>query len=117
MKKWTTRISGTKDGELVVRGKKLSSIVSPVDGSAGSFSSAAFFIISGREPSVNEAAMWNAILISVIEHGVAAPSAFVPRVVASTGNSVNAALAAGMLAIGDYHGGAIEDAARLLASD
>jgi citryl-CoA lyase len=113
MKKFTTHVSGAKDGEFVVRGKKLSEIVASGKG----FSSAAFFTIAGREPSDAEAKLWDAMLTSVIDHGVAAPSAFVPRTVASTGNSVNAALAAGMLAIGDYHGGAIEAAAELLASD
>lgn len=110
--KWRTGISQSKEGELYVRGAKLTDLIR-----AATFPQAVFLTLRGRMPSAAEEAMLNVILVACVEHGVQAPSAFVPRAVASTGNQVNAALAAGMLAIGDWHGGAIEEAARCLQSE
>ena len=109
--KWTTRISTHKEGELYVRGKKLTKLIGAL-----SFSQMIFFILKGKLPKPNEAKLLDAILVSSIEHGVEAPSAFVPRVIMSTGNHINAALAGGLLAIGEHHGGAIEKAAMCLQS-
>jgi citryl-CoA lyase len=55
----------------------------------------------------------DAILVSSVDHGVTPPSALATRVVRSGGNPLNAAVAAGVLAIGDSHGGAIEQCAKL----
>ena len=109
--KWKTSISTKKDGQVYIRGKSLSKMVEEF-----SFADAIFFILSGKMPSASESKLFNAILISSIEHGVETPSAYVARTVASTGNSVNAALAAGVLTLGEHHGGAGEGAAKLLGS-
>ena len=53
------------------------------------------------------------ILVSSVDHGATPPSSLATRVVMSGGNPLNAAVAAGILAIGDSHGGAIEACARL----
>jgi len=81
-----------------------------------SFVEAIFLALQGRFPKKNETKMLDAVFVSLIEHGIEVPSAFVARSVASTGNSANAAIAAGVLAMGDFHGGAIEGAARYLQS-
>lgn len=105
---WKTKISVHKEGELHVRGQKLTELIAKYG-----FIEGIFLIILGRLPKPAEADVLSACLLACIDHGVEVPSAFVGRVVASTGNSVNAALAADMLAIGDYHGGAIEGAMEL----
>ena len=110
--KWKTKISTHKDGELYVRGEKLTSLLGKT-----SFSEAIILLLRGTPAEKNESKMMDAILVSCIEHGVEAPSAYVPRVIASTGNSMNAALAGGLLAIGEHHGGAIEKAAKYLQSE
>jgi citrate synthase len=56
----------------------------------------------------------NAILVSSVDHGATPPSVLGARAVMSGGNSLNAALAGGVLVIGDTHGGAIENAARIM---
>ncbi len=71
----------------------------------------------GDFPTLRESELLNSMLVASVEHGVEAPSAFVPRVVASTGNSMNAALAASALTIGEKHGGAIEAAAKMLTDE
>jgi citrate synthase len=56
----------------------------------------------------------NAILVSSIDHGATPPSVLGTRTVVSGGNPLNAAIAGGVLVIGDTHGGAIEQSARIL---
>lgn len=109
---WKTKISTHKGGELYVHGKQLTKLVGN-----SSFSEMIFFLLKGKLPKSNEAKLLDAMLVSCIEHGVEAPSAYVPRVIISTGNQMNVALAGGLLAIGDYHGGAIEKAGMYLQSN
>lgn len=110
--KWRTAISTHKGGELYIRGEALTKLIDKY-----SFTEAIFLILKGTVPGKREKEMLDAVLVAPIEHGVEAPSAFVARTVASTGNSMNAALAAGFLATGDWHGGAVEQAARMLQSN
>lgn len=107
--KFKTSITKHVDGVAVIRGHKLTDLIA-----GKSFTQTIFLILSGQEPSKQQAGMLDAILVSGLDHGPGPASGFVPRVVASTGNSVNAALAAGTLTIGDYHGGAIEGAMETL---
>lgn len=110
--KWKTAISTHKDGELYARGVALSALIEK-----HTFSEAVFLMLAGRMPTAPEKEIFDAMLVSMVEHGVEVPSAFAPRVSISAGNSMNAALAAGALATGDWHGGAIEKAAHMLASE
>lgn len=109
--KWRTAISVHKNGELYVRGIRLTKLIKEA-----SFIEAIFLALRGRFPQKKEANMLEAIFVSMIEHGVEVPSTFVARSVASTGNPFNAAIAAGVLAMGDFHGGAIEQAAKFIQS-
>lgn len=109
--KFITAISTHKNQELYIKGLKLTDLIE-----THSFAQGIFLLLKGALPTDKEDAMLNTLLIAMMEHGVQAPSSFVSRTVASTGNPVNAALAAGVLAIGEYHGGAIEQCAKLLQS-
>ena len=66
-----------------------------------------FLLHQDRLPTEDERRLIDAILIAVSNDGPSAPSAAAARIVAS-GNrqSMEAAIAAGVLAIGDVHGGA-----------
>ena len=57
------------------------------------------------------------MLVASVENGIEAPSLYVPRIVAASGNDFHVALAASCLAIGSKHGGAAEACAMILASD
>lgn len=74
-----------------------------------------FLLHRSRLPSADERRLIDAILISSTDHGPGSPSALAARVVA-TGNrrAPEAAVAAGLLAIGDFHGGAGEQCMVLL---
>jgi len=110
--KWKTSISGNKDGELFIRGQKLTDLIAN-----NTFTETIFLLLKGKFPDDIERELFDAVLVSMIEHSVAVPTGFVPRVVASTGNNLHTAIAAGALSVGDHHGGALENAMTMLQSD
>ena len=70
--------------------------------------------MTGELPSPAVARLIDAILVSSIDHGATPPSALAARTVASTGATLSASVAAGIMSINRHHGGAIEDCARQL---
>src|SRR5438045_4359638 len=79
-----------------------------------SFGSAVYLILTGELPAPAVARLMDAILVSSIDHGATPPSALAARTVASTGATLSASVAAGIMSINRHHGGAIEDCARQL---
>ena len=102
MEPWRTAIVSSDESQIRVRGYDVTSLMRQV-----SFAETVFLLHQGRLPTKEEGRLLDAILISVADHGPGAPSAAAARLVAS-GNreSVSCAIAAGVLAIGDHHGGA-----------
>lgn len=107
--KWKTYISEIKPGEIRVRGYDITEIMEKL-----SFAQAVFLLLKGEIPTPEESKMMEAILVSSIDHGVTPPSVLGTRSVVSGGNPLNAAVAGGVLTIGDWHGGAIEQCAQIL---
>ncbi|MBI4123029.1 MAG: citryl-CoA lyase [Parcubacteria group bacterium] len=110
--KFKTKISKTEGNKHSIRGKNLLELIEK-----HSFTDVIFLLLRGDIPNEKEKALLEAMLVASVENGLEAPSLFVPRVVAASGNDMHVALAAGMLAIGSKHGGAGEQAAMLLASN
>ena len=108
-KKWKTSISGIVNGETLIHGYKITELIDQV-----SFTEAIFLELKGELPTEKERAMLDAILISTIDNGMGPPSVTNARNSASAGNPMQAAVAAGVLGVGEFHGGAIEECARLL---
>ena len=106
---WKTSITDIAPGQIRVRGYNITDIMEKL-----SYAEAVFLILKGELPSKAEAELMNAILVSSIDHGASPPSVLGTRTVMSGGNSLNAAIAGGVLVIGDTHGGAIEQSARIL---
>jgi citryl-CoA lyase len=100
-----TKISKIESGDVTIRGEKLSSLVK-----TGNFTDSIFLLLSGRKPKIQESILFEKILTSVIDHGMGTTSSLSSRFVASGGNSLNVGVGAGILSIGNYHGGAIENA-------
>ena len=71
-------------------------------------------LVQGTLPNARQRALLEAVFVASVENGAHAPSVFVPRVSASVGNDIHVALAAGLLAMGERHGGAAEQAADVL---
>lgn len=107
--KFDTKISTTKEGEHFIYGEKVTELMQ-----IHTFTDTIFLLYTGKLPTDGERSLLDAMLIAGAEHGVETPSAYVPRVSAASGNSVHTAIAAGVLAIGEAHGGAGEAAAYLL---
>ncbi len=108
-KKWRTAITQHLGHETYIRGYRLLDLVGNL-----SFAQAVYLILKGELPTEKESKMMEAMLVSVIDHGIAPPSAIAARSVASGGNSLNVGVAAGVLAFGSAHGGALEDAMKFL---
>jgi citrate synthase len=106
---WNTKISKVEPDHIITRGYRQEELIGNVP-----FASAFFLLVKGRMPDKKEARMIDAIITSSIDHSVTPPSTHAARVVASSGVPLPTAVAAGILAVGDIHGGAIEDGARVL---
>lgn len=109
--KWTTAITKIEPNKVAVRGHDIATLMGTV-----SFGAAVYLILTGKLPDDNVARLMDAILVSSIDHGATPPSALAARTVASTGASLSASVAAGIMSINKHHGGAIEDAARYFAA-
>jgi citrate synthase len=81
------------------------------------FTDTIFLLHLSRLPSPGERRVLDALLIGVADHGSGAPSCAAARLAAS-GNrsSISSAIAAGILAIGDDHGGAGSNCMELIAA-
>ncbi len=106
---WKTAITEIGPGKIRVRGYDITEMMAHL-----SFSQAVYLILRGELPDDKESRMMEAILVSSIDHGASPPSVLGTRNVISGGNPLNAAVAGGVLVIGDTHGGAIEQSARIL---
>jgi citrate synthase len=106
---WKTGITDIGPNRIRVRGYDIAEIMGKL-----SYAETVFLLLKGELPSKAEAELMNAILVSSIDHGASPPSALGTRAVVSGGNSLNAAIAGGILVIGDWHGGAIEQAAKIM---
>jgi citrate synthase len=94
---------------IVVRGHDLNELIGNV-----SLGDMAFLELKGRLPTAAESTVFNAIAITLVEHGLT-PSAIATRLTyLGAPESVQGAVAAGLLGMGDVFGGPVGDAARML---
>jgi citrate synthase len=104
MESWRTAVVNADDTHIWVHGYDVTDLMRQ----AG-FVETVFLLHRGRLPNAGERKLLDAVLVGSADHGPGAPSCATARLAAS-GNrqSVSAAIAAGVLAIGDEHGGAGE---------
>ncbi len=106
---WKTSITKIEPNKIVVRGYLLDQLM-------GNFSycQLIYLLIKGELPTRNVGKILDAILVSCVDHGVSPPSCQNAMIAASTGAQLNAAIASGILAINEFHGGAIEKSMQFL---
>lgn len=111
MEPWRTALVQSRDGEIWIHGLNVVSLMR-----TATFTDTIFLLHRGRLPDHRERSILDAILTASSDHGPGAPSCATARLAAS-GNrqSLSAAIAAGILAIGNEHGGAGELCMRLIA--
>ncbi len=108
-KKLRSDLAWSTTDRIVVQGHDLVDLLGNT--SLGDF---AFLELKGRLPTPKESAVFNAIAITLVEHGLT-PSAIAARMTYfGAPESLQAAVAAGILGMGSRFGGSIEEAARNL---
>lgn len=107
--KWSTKITKVEPNHLITKGYRQEDLIGNVP-----FTHVVYLLLKGELPQENHGKMMDAILTSCIDHGVTPPSSMASRIVASGGVPLPSAVAAGILSIGDAHGGAIEKGAKFL---
>src|SRR6478609_3840159 len=111
MEPWRTAIATSDATNIWIRGQAVTSLMR-----TASFTDVIMLLHLGRVPSPGERRLLDALLIGVADHGAGAPSCAAARLAAS-GNrsSISSAIAAGILPIGDDHGGAGSNCMELIA--
>ena len=102
MDSWRTAITNADGNRILVRGHDLVSLMRQ-----GTYADVVALLLGGHKPDEGERKLIDAMLIAIADHGAGSPSAATARM-AATGNrsAPEAAVAAGILAIGDAHAGA-----------
>ncbi len=103
--KYRTGITTHKDGKVYLRGKNLIDLADKV-----SFVALIYLALRGELPDEKAEKMLSAMLAISIDHGVEPSSVVAARNIYSAGSPLQAAVAGGILAFGEFHGGAIEAA-------
>ena len=96
--------------KIVVRGHDLpNELIGHID-----LGGMAFLEIMGRRPSVQEAEVFNALLVTLVEHGMT-PQAIATRMInAAAPEALQAAVAAGLCGVGSVFAGGSEQCAKIL---
>src|SRR5512141_2180008 len=102
MEPWRTAITDSDREHVWVRGYDVTELMANI-----TFADMVFLLHRGELPTPAERKIIDAILVAIADHGPGAPSSMAARTIA-TGNrrAVEAAIAGGILAIGDAHAGA-----------
>lgn len=111
MQSWRTAIVNKDETHIWIRGYDITELMRQTG-----FVDTVFLLHRSRLPTEGERRLLDALLVAGADHGAGAPSCATARLAAS-GNraSLSAAIAAGILAIGDEHGGAGETLMKLIA--
>ena len=110
-KKIRSDIGWSTVDRIVVRGKDLpNEILGHLN-----LGDMAFLELTGRAPNANESKLFNAMVVTLVEHGVT-PSALVARLTyLGAPEALQAAVAAGLLGLGSVFVGSMEGVAKLLS--
>src|SRR6516164_2225286 len=107
--RWQTALTSIAPNKILVRGYPLDEMMGRL-----TFGEAAYLLLMGELPSPAIGRMFDAILVSSLDHGVTPPSTLAARNVATSGAPLKDCVAAGVLAFGPHHGNDIESCMRFL---
>jgi citrate synthase len=106
---WRTSLSSVEPNKILIRGYRVQDLMERC-----SFGDILYLTFKGDLPAGNEGKLIEMIMVSSTDHSFFAPSIDAARFVASGGVPLQAAVAAGIISLGDHHGGAIEQCSKLL---
>ncbi len=106
---WETSVTKIEPNKIQLRGYPIDQLMGNVP-----YAAVVYLAIKGELPDEKVARLMDIMLVSSVDHGATPPSTLAARTVASTGAPLNNCLAAGILSINRFHGGAIENAMLLL---
>jgi citryl-CoA lyase len=107
--KWRTALTSIEPNKILVRGYPLDELMGRV-----TFGEAIYLLFMGELPTPGIGRLMEAMLVSFIDHGTTPPSTMAARNTATTGATLRACVAAGVLGFGRYHGGDIESCMQFL---
>ena len=100
---WTTALSETTPESISIRGYEIAELIGTVP-----FPAVVYLLFTGELPDPAAARLIDAVMVASIDHGAGAPSALAARTAISGGATLQAGTAAGLLALGEFHGAAVE---------
>ena len=109
--RWQSALTSIAPDKILVRGYCLDEMMGRL-----TFAESVYLLLMGELPTPSIGKMFDAILVSSIDHGVMPPSTLAARNVATSGAPLKDAVAAGILGFGPRHGGDIESCMRFLDS-
>lgn len=105
---WRTAIIDMEPGRIALRGHPVEELI----GNTG-FAEMIWLMVTGKRIEGHRAALFEAALVSAVDHGPQAPSIAAARMAATCGIGLQSAMATGLNMLGDVHGGAGEQAVTL----
>ena len=106
---WRTSLSAVEPNKILIRGYRVEDLMARC-----SFGDIIYLTFKGDLPDGNQGRMIEMIVVSSTDHSLLAPSIDATRFVASGGVPLQASVAAGIISLGEHHGGAIEQCAQFL---
>ncbi|WP_433170487.1 citryl-CoA lyase [Actinoallomurus sp. CA-150999] len=106
---WATAVSHMEPGVVEIRGRPVQELIGEID-----LVSMIWLMLRGDLPTGPKAALLQAALVAGVDHGPQAPSIAIARMAATCGIGLNGAVASGVNALGDAHGGAGQQCVELL---
>jgi citrate synthase len=107
--KWRTGLTCIEPNKILLRGYPLDELMGRL-----TFGETIYLLLMGEVPSPGIGSLFEAMLVSFIDHGATPPSTLAARNTATAGAPLRACVAAGVLGFGRFHGGDIESCMQFL---
>ena len=105
---WKTSIIDTEPGRIELHGSPIQDLIGNI-----SFTDMIWLMVRGDRPNEAQSRLFEAALVSAVDHGPQAPSIAAARMAVTCGLPLNNAMASAVNMLGDVHGGAGEQAVEL----
>jgi citrate synthase len=107
---WSTSIIDIHPGKIGIRGYPIEQLIGEL-----TFVEMIWLMLRGERPPAAQARLLEAALVAAVDHGPQAPSIATARMAITCGVGLNNAMASGINALGDVHGGAGQQCMELYA--